>query len=300
MSSMAYELESLSRRIWALRRDHAEEFEDFSNVGHASIISAWQARYELWADTVLDLQEGQIEPNKSLSWPQNGGSSNHGPTQWDFQSNRAPDEREEPPTEFVPTGSGLGKQQPYDSNLANQSSGQNGPQLKIRQNPAPGQENPGQRIQAGTPSQIDRAGRADYSNSYFRNESMAPNNASTNSDAPQRRQTPQLGTLAPRNDPPGMAPQTGSRQNVPPNQRSPPGPNPDPNPNPNTQSRPNTRPGTPSSQNVVPRQGGLPSQQAPIGTNPPPPRTQQNPRPGNSPNFPSNVQKGGPGQPIRQ
>lgn len=62
MTSSAYELEALSRRIWSLRVEHAWEFEGYSESSHQAIISGWQAQYELWADTVLDIQEGQNSP----------------------------------------------------------------------------------------------------------------------------------------------------------------------------------------------------------------------------------------------
>ncbi len=60
MFTAAYELEFLSQKIWTLRRDHAGDFEEYSDLGHASVIASWQAQYELWADTVLDLQDAQI------------------------------------------------------------------------------------------------------------------------------------------------------------------------------------------------------------------------------------------------
>ena len=58
MTSAAYDLESLSRRIWSLRFEHAWEFDGFQEPGHRAILASWQAQYELWADTVLDIQEG--------------------------------------------------------------------------------------------------------------------------------------------------------------------------------------------------------------------------------------------------
>ena len=58
MTSAAYDLESLSRRIWSLRFEHAWEFEGYEESGHRVVIAHWQSQYELWADTVLDIQEG--------------------------------------------------------------------------------------------------------------------------------------------------------------------------------------------------------------------------------------------------
>lgn len=60
MTSAAYELESSSRRIWGLRYEHSWEFEGYSEAGHQAVFSKWQAEYEMWADTVLDIQDGQI------------------------------------------------------------------------------------------------------------------------------------------------------------------------------------------------------------------------------------------------
>ena len=61
MASAAYELEAQSRRIWSLRVEHAWEFEGFTEASHQSVISGWQAQFELWADTVLDIQEGHFD-----------------------------------------------------------------------------------------------------------------------------------------------------------------------------------------------------------------------------------------------
>lgn len=291
MSSLAYELESLCRRIWALRRDHAEEFEDFSNVGHASVISNWQARYELWADTVLDLQEGQVEANKLQPWSQNSGSSNNGLTQWNSQSNGTSYEEQQPPDRFVPAGPGLGSQQQYDPTFTDHPSGHNGPQGEIAQVPTTGQEILGQSTQAGAPSQINQLGRPSFSIAYSQSELVAPNNAFRNSDASQGHQAPQSETMVPRNNSPGMGSRPAPRQNVAPNQT--------PRPNPNLQSGPSSRAGAPSNQNVIPRQNVLPAQQTP-NLNNAPSRTQPNVRPSNNPNFQSDIQKGGQGQSIRQ
>ena len=63
VASAAYELEAKSGRIWSLRVEHAWEFEGFSESGHQSVISGWQAQFELWADTVLDIEEGHYSAN---------------------------------------------------------------------------------------------------------------------------------------------------------------------------------------------------------------------------------------------
>ena len=60
MTSIAYDLESSARRIWGLRYEHSWEFEGYSEVAHQAVFSKWQAEYEMWADTVLDIQDGQV------------------------------------------------------------------------------------------------------------------------------------------------------------------------------------------------------------------------------------------------
>ncbi|KAG8528773.1 uncharacterized protein KY384_006461 [Bacidia gigantensis] len=56
--SLASELESLSRRLWCLRRDNANGFESFSSSQNAFILTTLQTNHELWEDTVLDFEEG--------------------------------------------------------------------------------------------------------------------------------------------------------------------------------------------------------------------------------------------------
>ena len=60
MAPAAYELESLSRRIWTLRFEHASEFEGYQEWGHQVVMANWQNEYELWADTVADIQDGEL------------------------------------------------------------------------------------------------------------------------------------------------------------------------------------------------------------------------------------------------
>ena len=57
MVALAYELESLAHRIWSLRYEHLSEFDAYSETAHQAIITHWQAQYDLWADTVADIQE---------------------------------------------------------------------------------------------------------------------------------------------------------------------------------------------------------------------------------------------------
>ena len=85
MASAAYELESQSRRIWSLRVEHAWEFEGFTEAAHQSVISGWHSQFELWADTVLDIQEGHFNPTDVK--PESHGSSLMNTTSggWDAQ-----------------------------------------------------------------------------------------------------------------------------------------------------------------------------------------------------------------------
>jgi hypothetical protein len=92
MASIAYELEAQAHRIWSLRVEHSWEFEGFLESGHQSVITGWQAQYEMWADTVLDIQEGhfspsEVKPSMSVSdlmsgvvqgWDSHGAQDNSG------------------------------------------------------------------------------------------------------------------------------------------------------------------------------------------------------------------------------
>lgn len=60
MTSLAHTLESSSRRIWALRHEHSWEFDGDSDANQQIVLSHWRAEYEMWADTVLVIQDGQI------------------------------------------------------------------------------------------------------------------------------------------------------------------------------------------------------------------------------------------------
>lgn len=73
MASAAYELEAQSRRIWSLRVEHAWEFEGFTEAAHQSVISGWHSQFELWADTVLDIQEGHFNPTDAKPDPYGNG-----------------------------------------------------------------------------------------------------------------------------------------------------------------------------------------------------------------------------------
>lgn len=75
MTSAAYELEALSRRIWSLRVEHAWEFEGFSDLEHHTIVSGLHAQCDLWADTVLDFQDGQINGPSPFPNGNNSGDS---------------------------------------------------------------------------------------------------------------------------------------------------------------------------------------------------------------------------------
>ena len=124
MASAAYELEAQSRRIWSLRVEHAWEFEGFTEAGHQSVISGWQSQFELWADTVLDIQEGHFNPTDAKS--ETHGSSLMSTTSegWDAQ-------RRQENTGNVGTGSKLPTNMPVQApqmpQMQNLSLGQNSP-----------------------------------------------------------------------------------------------------------------------------------------------------------------------------
>lgn len=83
MASAAYELEAQSRRIWSLRVEHAWEFEGFTEASHQSVITGWQAQFELWADTVLDIQEGHFNPTQSKPESHDNGLMSTTSEGWD-------------------------------------------------------------------------------------------------------------------------------------------------------------------------------------------------------------------------
>ncbi len=85
MSIAAYELESLSRKLWTLRRDHAGDFEEYSDLGHVSVLASWQAQYELWADTVLDLQDARTLGSGPAPWSGDNGEHSSGQPGWGMQ-----------------------------------------------------------------------------------------------------------------------------------------------------------------------------------------------------------------------
>lgn len=85
MASAAYELEAQSRRIWSLRVEHAWEFEGFTEASHQSVISGWQAQFELWADTVLDIQEGHFNPTETKPDSHDSGLMSRTSEGWDPQ-----------------------------------------------------------------------------------------------------------------------------------------------------------------------------------------------------------------------
>ena len=89
MTSTAYELESSSRRVWALRYEHSWEFEGYSDAGHQAVFSKWQAEYEMWADTVLDIQDGQILADAANPSKYGNMSMNRDAEEWDSQSRQA-------------------------------------------------------------------------------------------------------------------------------------------------------------------------------------------------------------------
>ena len=89
MTSTAYELESSSRRIWGLRYEHSWEFEGYSDAGHQAVFSQWRAEYEMWADTVLDIQDGQILADAANPSKYGNTSVHRDAEEWDSQSRQA-------------------------------------------------------------------------------------------------------------------------------------------------------------------------------------------------------------------
>lgn len=89
MASTAYELESSSRRLWGLRYEHSWEFEGYSEAGHQAVYSKWQAEYEMWADTVLDIQDGQILADAANPPKYGNTATDRDADGWDSQSRQA-------------------------------------------------------------------------------------------------------------------------------------------------------------------------------------------------------------------
>ncbi|KAF6224525.1 hypothetical protein HO133_011102 [Letharia lupina] len=88
-ASAAYELESSSRRIWGLRHEHSWEFEGYSEAGHEAVFAHWRAEYEMWADTVLDIQDGQILADAANASKYGNASADRDAEGWDSQPGQA-------------------------------------------------------------------------------------------------------------------------------------------------------------------------------------------------------------------
>ena len=124
MASAAYELEAQSRRIWSLRAEHAWEFEGFTEASHQSVICGWQAQFELWADTVLDIQEGHFNPAETKPLSHNSGLMSTTSEGWDPQ-------RRQEHTGSIETDSKIPANMPVQApqmpQIQNLSLGQNSP-----------------------------------------------------------------------------------------------------------------------------------------------------------------------------
>lgn len=57
----------------------------YSESGHQSVISGWQAQYEMWADTVLDMQEGHSNPSDAKPSMSSYGLMSGTAQGWDLQ-----------------------------------------------------------------------------------------------------------------------------------------------------------------------------------------------------------------------
>ena len=277
MSTAAYELESLSRKIWTLRRDHAGDFEEFSGLGHASVLASWQAQYELWADTVLDLQDAQTLTNGSSSWTGDNGRQGDSQPPWSMPQAL--------PVQSMPSGPSMGQQNPpYMQNSQMQPQSQN--IIQSQQQPSVNVQN-SQPLQSGFGIQDNQQMEPTAPGAFLQGSSPVLNKPSSGPSMPpqqqmQNNQPPQKQIQ--QSQPPIPGPSMQSNQNMPPRQNMPSGQN---MPPPNPQSgQPNQnipqRPNVPPNQNMPPR----------TGPNMPP---NQNPPPRNGPNMPQ-----GQGMPLRQ
>lgn len=68
-----------------LLRDLAGEFKKYSEIGHASVIASWQSQFEMWVDTVLDLQDAQALGNGPAPWSGGNGIQDGGRPGWGAQ-----------------------------------------------------------------------------------------------------------------------------------------------------------------------------------------------------------------------
>ena len=263
MTSAAYDLESLSRRIWSLRFEHAWEFEGFQESGHQTIIAHWQAQYELWADTVLDIQEGDsaasmfsvhrtasvgtaisATPSINAIAPESGAAANNAynqPQQPPYQQGLGSNPPAQAPT---PGQQGFGNQSP--------SMGPTIPVNQIMQSSPPSQYMPPGSMPGGLPSTgaPSGVGNASQQTMPFQQQSMSP--------PPQTGSLGQNGPLPVHNGPPP------SSQNGPPAL----GPGPQnaqsmqQNPTPNMQAG-SFQPMPPQAQQMPPQQMGQQMQAGP-------------------------------------
>ena len=225
MTSAAYDLESLSRRIWILRFEHAWEFEGFQESGHQAVIASWQAQYELWADTVLDIQEGDsaasmfsvhrtssieessvsVAPSMNTIEPTNGaGATNpYSQVQQSAFSNMSTN----------PQGQALGQDQQVLDHR-NISIGQNVPMNLNAQSPPPQPQHmpptsmPEGYTSAGMPSSAGNPGQQPMP---FQQQSTSPPS--------QQSSISQNGRMSSQNEPPSIGPGPQNSQNTTPNSR---------------------------------------------------------------------------------
>ena len=270
MTSTAYELESSSRRLWGLRYEHSWEFEGYSEAGHQAVFSKWQAEYEMWADTVLDIQDGQIladaaNPSKygntSMHGDAEGWDSHSRPARSGFQEQNGENRQHNPSTPQEQIPHQMSQQIPPQQQLPqlqNLSMGQPMPPVQSMQNHQPPQPMPpGSFPQSGPPP-------------TFSDQNVPPQ---------QRQQSPQPPQMAMSQSP---LPNMQNGPNMQPNQfnGSPNMQNIPPGPAPNSQQPPNMhnmRPGQTPPPNMPPGQSRPPQQY---------PQQNQGMPSGNTPNMP--------------
>ncbi len=279
MSTAAYELESLSQKIWTLRRDHAGNFEEYSDLGHASVIASWQAQYELWADTVLDLQDAQTLGGGPSPWSGDNGMQSGGQPGLSVQQGM--------PGQSVQSGPSM--QQPNSLYMGNgqvHSGSQNG---FPSQHPPPVNTQNGQPMQPDLSVQDNQQMQPTPPGAFPQSNPPMPNNLSSGPSVPPQQQMqnsrpPQISNA--QSQPPGSGPNSNPQQNqgmsVRPNM-----------PSGQTMSAPNGQNMQPN-QNMPPRQNMPPQNGSnmPQGQNMPlrqniPPVNRQNPQMQNGPPRPN-------------
>ena len=152
MASTAYELEAQSRRIWSLRVEHAWEFEGFTEAAHQSVISGWHSQFELWADTVLDIQEGHFNPTDTKPDPYGSSLMGTSSGSWDAQRRQEYTGNAENDSKL---GTNLPVQAPQMPQMQNLSLSQNSPPQQNMPYPGVSQPTPPGAFPQSSPAGIN-------------------------------------------------------------------------------------------------------------------------------------------------